>query len=251
MRNFGANCCRSFDRYRNSLDYRENKTSHHLFLLVGSVLWYGNLTWLHFQNINNTAVASLVNASNNKRNKPKYRAAKIAKLGIALVKAKAPRNILYFEQKVICFWQEPLWLLILSYFFRLCVGTRWRNASWFLKNLDFSLKTHLYTIIRFPTVSSFFFFYWQLFQLTCKRSGIPFTLNFLPQNRLPRNQNGSLITSDPREYWTGNKILHSDLRKIYNLLLFLVFLCFCFFVIVVVCLFCFFFFFKKISVSVT
>ena len=28
----------SSDRYRNSLDYRASKTSHHLFLLVGSVL---------------------------------------------------------------------------------------------------------------------------------------------------------------------------------------------------------------------
>ena len=28
----------SSDRYRNALDYRENTTSHHLFLLVGSVL---------------------------------------------------------------------------------------------------------------------------------------------------------------------------------------------------------------------
>ena len=150
----------SSDRYRNSLDYRENKTSHHLFLLVGSVLWYGNLTWLHFQNINNTAVASLVNASNNKRNKPKYRAAKIAKLGIALVKAKAPRNILYFEQKVICLWQEPLWLLILSYLFRLCVGTRWRNAEFGLFVNNPSLYNNSFSngfffsfllLIAFPT----------------------------------------------------------------------------------------------------
>ena len=37
----------SSDRYRNSLDYKENKISHHLFLLVGSVFWNVKLTWLH------------------------------------------------------------------------------------------------------------------------------------------------------------------------------------------------------------